>query len=245
MHSEVIGTRETHAFTLLGLSFIFQNVLPGDSEGMTSWLAGWGWGVIAHSRSWSAKSNARLHWDLEPAVRHGHYIIQSKVMAGKRDFSWDRAFSYAACLYVEFIALCQWVNCWKVKAYRVQSYRFMFSMYTCPLFKWGSTTGDITKPRITLRKPDFSKTWGQSWESTDFVWVIYVCECTDCMHWFKLCEQLCAAVCFLVVSFPLCPWLCSPLSLIPLVSTSKYRARMCLGGDLLVVVVKEKTGYLP
>lgn len=36
MHSDMIGTWETHGFTLWGLSSIFQNVLPRDSEGMTS-----------------------------------------------------------------------------------------------------------------------------------------------------------------------------------------------------------------
>lgn len=45
MHCDMIGTQETHGFTLLRLSFIFQNALPGDSDGMTSRLAGGGSGV--------------------------------------------------------------------------------------------------------------------------------------------------------------------------------------------------------
>lgn len=45
MHCDMIGTQETHGFTLWGLSFIFQNALPGDSDGMTSRLAGGGSGV--------------------------------------------------------------------------------------------------------------------------------------------------------------------------------------------------------
>lgn len=55
-------------------------------------------------------------------------------------------------------------------------------------------------------------------------------------------DQLGTAGGFLIVPFPLRPQLCSTLSRIPLVSTSKYRPRICLGGTLLAVVVKEKTG---
>lgn len=36
---DMIGTWKHHGFTLWGLSLIFQNVLPRDSGGMTSWLA--------------------------------------------------------------------------------------------------------------------------------------------------------------------------------------------------------------
>lgn len=42
MRSDMIGTWETHGFTLWGLSSIFQNVLPRDSEGNDLMIGRWG-----------------------------------------------------------------------------------------------------------------------------------------------------------------------------------------------------------
>lgn len=57
---DMIGTWKHHGFTLWGLSLIFQNVLPRDSERMTSWLAD---GALegcqcAHSRTFTIMINS-------------------------------------------------------------------------------------------------------------------------------------------------------------------------------------------
>lgn len=77
-------------------------------------------------------------------------------MVGKGDFSWDQACSYSACLYSEFIALCQWINWRKVKAYRLQSHRLMFSVcFSVYLFSFtvSKYSGNITMPTNTWRNP--------------------------------------------------------------------------------------------
>lgn len=55
---DMIGTWKHHGFTLWGLSLIFQNVLPRDSERMTSWLADRALEVRACSRTFTIMINS-------------------------------------------------------------------------------------------------------------------------------------------------------------------------------------------
>lgn len=164
-------------------------------------------------------------------------------MVEKGDFSWDQACSYSPCLYSEFIAFCQWINWRKVKAYWLQSHRFMFSVYTCSVFQRVSTAGIKLSPdphRIiqlcTLAK---IKPWESKWLHVYLCVRLWIHRLSVLIQTIWTLWYLCSLSLFLYVLR-----LCSPLSFIPLVSTSKYRPRICLGGTLLVVVVKKKTGYV-
>ena len=76
---------------------------------------------------------------------------------------------------------------------------------------------------------------------------VFMCTCLW-THWSHvLIQTIWTSVYWVLYVFSLSLFLCTPhlcslLSLIPLGSTSKNRPKICLGGTLLVVVVKKKDG---
>lgn len=120
-------------------------------------------------------------------------------MVGNGEFSWDQACSYSVCLYSVFIALCQWINLLKHIDYKTidSCFRCMPVLF----FSMNKHNGDITKPSNTGRTPLMcSKTIAEI-KPLESNWLpmclcVHVSEWTDCMHWFKVYEQLCVVVMF-------------------------------------------------
>lgn len=151
-------------------------------------------------------------------------------MVGNGDFSWEHVCSYGVYFHSGFIALCECIN-WLKHIDAGASASFFFPLLdTCSLFSLNKHTGRIwIQGGIHIGSEENAeiKLLGERLSPL----VCFMCSClwTPCSTWSTRTTVSCGYVFSLPPVF-YAPNCVSHYPLFSFVSTSKYRAKICLGG---------------